>query len=96
MPAFIVSRVEIHNADAMKRYVAEAPATVEMFGGRYIVRANDVEALEGVWEHDRIVVVEFPDKQAALDWYSSDVYRPLRDLRQASAEAVILLVNPPA
>jgi len=47
-----------------------------------------------------MVVVEFPDKAAALAWYESDMYRPLRELRQASAEAVILLAEgvaaPPA
>jgi uncharacterized protein (DUF1330 family) len=93
MPAYIVSRVKIHNREAMQRYMAEAPATVAAFGGRYLVRGGDVAALEGAWEHERMVVVEFPDKAAALAWYESDVYRPLRELRQASAEAVILLAD---
>jgi uncharacterized protein (DUF1330 family) len=64
-----------------------------MFGGRYLVRGNDVRALEGTWDHERMVVVEFPDKAAALAWYESPAYRPLRDLRQRSAEAVILLAE---
>jgi uncharacterized protein (DUF1330 family) len=29
------------------------------------VRGNDVQALEGTWHHERMVVVEFPDKAAA-------------------------------
>lgn len=93
MAAYIVSRVNIHNREAMQRYMAEAPATVAAFGGRYLVRGGEVRALEGAWEHDRMVVVEFPDRDAALAWYESDVYRPLRDLRQANAEAVILLAD---
>jgi uncharacterized protein (DUF1330 family) len=40
-----------------------------------------------------MVVVEFPDKAAALAWYASAEYRPLRDLRQRSAETVILLAE---
>jgi uncharacterized protein (DUF1330 family) len=93
MAAYIVSRVNIRDREAMQRYMAEAPATVAAFGGRYLVRGNDVQALEGAWEHERMVVVEFPDKSAALAWYESDVYRPLRDLRHAGAETVILLAN---
>jgi uncharacterized protein (DUF1330 family) len=93
MPAYIVSRVRILNAEAMQRYMREAPATVAAFGGRYLVRGGDVQALEGAWEHERMVVVEFPDKDAALAWYQSDVYRPLRELRQANAEVVILLAD---
>jgi uncharacterized protein (DUF1330 family) len=93
MPAYVVSRVNLHDREAMQRYMTEAPATVAAFGGRYLVRGGNVQALEGAWEHERMVVVQFPDKEAALAWYHSDIYRPLRDLRQASAEAVILLAE---
>ncbi len=93
MSAYIVSRVKILNAEAMQRYVQEAPATVVAFGGRYLFRGKDVQALEGEWEHDRMVIVEFPDRGSALAWYESDTYRPLRELRQSSAEAVILLAE---
>lgn len=93
MSAYIVSRVKIFNLEVMQKYMKDAPATVAAFGGRYVVRSNDVQALEGEWEHERMVVVEFADRQAALAWYESDLYRPLRDLRQSNAEAVILLVD---
>lgn len=93
MSAYIVSRVNIHNREAMQRYMSEAPATVAAFGGRYLVRGNDVRALEGAWEHERMVIVEFPDKAAALAWYESEVYRPLRELRQQNASTVILLAD---
>lgn len=93
MRAYIVSRVRILNREAMQRYMNEAPVTVAAFGGRYLVRGNDVQALEGAWEHERMVVVEFPDKDAALAWYHSEAYRPLRELRQHNAESVILLAQ---
>jgi uncharacterized protein (DUF1330 family) len=93
MAAYIVSRVKILNRQSMQRYMAEAPATVAAFGGRYLVRGGDVQPLEGAWEHERMVIVEFPDRAAALAWYHSDLYRPLRDLRQSTAEAVILLAE---
>lgn len=91
MSAYIVSRVTILDPQAMQRYMAEAPVTVAAFGGRYLVRGNDVRALEGGWEHERMVIVEFPDTESAEAWYGSDVYRPLRELRQRSASTVILL-----
>ena len=69
MAAYIVSRVKITGREAMQRYMAEAPATVAAFGGRYLVRGGGVQALEGEWEHERMVVVEFPDREAALGWY---------------------------
>ena len=93
MPAFVVSRVKILDPEAMRRYVDEAPGTVAAFGGHYHFRGSSVRALEGTWEHDRMVVLEFPSTADALAWYDSDLYRPLRELRQASAETIILLAD---
>lgn len=50
-------------------------------------------ALEGSWDDDRIVVLEFPTREAALAWYHSPAYRELRDLRWSAADAVILLAD---
>ena len=93
MPAYVISRVKVRDAEAMRQYVNEAPATVAAFGGHYHFRGSNVQPLEGTWEHDRMVVLEFPTKADALAWYESDLYRPLRDLRHASAETVILLAD---
>lgn len=93
MTAYVVSRVAIRDTQAMQRYVTEAAATVEAHEGRYLVRGGQVAALEGTWEDDRMVVVEFPTREAALAWYHSPAYRPLRDLRQAAAATVILLAD---
>ena len=93
LSAYVVSRLTIRDRDAMQGYISEAAATVQAFGGRYLVRGGGVEALEGHWEDDRMVVLEFASKEAALAWYGSEEYRPLRELRQGAAEAVILLAD---
>jgi uncharacterized protein (DUF1330 family) len=91
--AYVISRVSVRDPAAMERYVAGAPATVARFGGRYLVRANAATALEGSWDDDRIVVLEFPTRQDALAWYHSPEYRDLRDLRWSAAGATILLAD---
>jgi uncharacterized protein (DUF1330 family) len=91
--AYVISRVRIRDAAAMGEYAAAAPPTVAAFGGRYLVRGNPVRALEGTWEHDRLVVVEFDTSQDAVGWYESPIYRPLRDLRQGVAETITLLAE---
>lgn len=65
MPAYVVSHLTIRDPEAMQRYITEAPATVRAFGGRYLVRGGAVEALDGRWEDERMVVVEFPSREAA-------------------------------
>lgn len=95
MPAYVVSRVQISNPEAMARYLEEVPPIVEAFGGKYLMRGTDVEPLEGSWEHHRMVILEFPTREAALTWYHSPEYAPLRALRWSASEAVILLANAP-
>ena len=92
MSVFLVSRVRIHDADAMAAYFKDAPATVAAFGGEYQVRTNDVTPLEGDWTHERMVMLRFPDAGQARAWYDSPAYRPLRDLRRRCATAEIMMV----
>lgn len=92
MPAYIVSRVTIEDAQSMADYMARAPETVFAHGGKYLARTGSFEALEGDADYERVVIVEFPDKAAALAWYNSEAYRPLRDQRWAAADAHIILV----
>ena len=68
------------------------PPTVAAFDGDYQVRTSDVTPIEGDWAHQRMVVLKFPDAEQARAWYDSPAYRPLRDLRQRSADAEIVLV----
>ncbi|SED82703.1 Uncharacterized conserved protein, DUF1330 family [Rhizobiales bacterium GAS191] len=93
MSVYIVSRVDISDMETMSGYMAAAPETVAAHGGRYIVRTANIEKLEGETSCDRVVVLEFPTREQALDWYNSQDYRPLRDIRWQAAKASILLVE---
>jgi uncharacterized protein (DUF1330 family) len=93
MPAYVVSRLTIHDRAAFENYLAEAPRTVARFGGKYLFRGEDVTALEGSWDDERFVILEFQTAEAAWAWYRSTEYQPLRELRQGAADAVILLAG---
>ena len=41
----------------------------------------------------RIVVMEFPDMDAARGWYESEDYAPLKALRQSASDTNIVLVE---
>lgn len=93
MAVYVVSQVNIQDTQAMQRYVEQVVPVVEAFGGKYLVRGSKVRAIEGRWESDRMVVLEFADEEGAMKWYHSAEYRPLRDLRQSSSQARILLAE---
>ncbi len=93
MAVYIVSRVDITDPERMAGYMQAAPATVEAFGGRYVVRSGNIEVIEGEQHCDRVVVLEFPTREQALAWYNSQDYRSLRDLRWQAAKASIMLLQ---
>jgi uncharacterized protein (DUF1330 family) len=92
MPAYIISRVNIHDSEIIGSYMERAPKTVKAYGGKYLARTQDIEVLEGAAEFDRMVVLEFPDKNAALAWYNSQEYRDLRSARWEAASAQIVIL----
>lgn len=93
MSAYIIVNIEVTDPEPYERYKQMAHATVVAYGGRYLVRGGPAERLEGGWEPKRVVVLEFPDAARAKAWWSSDDYRPAKELRQACAESDMILVT---
>lgn len=81
MAAYLIGQIMVHDAEAYGPYRERVPALVEKYGGRYLVRGGALEALEGAWPQDRVVVIEFPDMTALKRFYDSDEYAELKALR---------------
>ena len=94
MPAYVIAAVsEAHDDEALAEYRRRNTDAVTAHGGRFVVRGGPVEALEGAWTPLRIVVMEFPDRDAARAWYSSDDYQAIAPLRQGASTTDIILVD---
>jgi uncharacterized protein (DUF1330 family) len=85
MPAYVVFDIEIRDPERYAVYVEQAPRTLELYGGRYLVRGGAIESLEGARRPSRFVVVEFPSLEQARAWWASEEYREPKALRQAAA-----------
>ncbi len=59
MPAYLV--VDVHRTDRERasRYSERSGPSVVRHGGRYLARGGTTVTLEGDWEPDRLVVIEF-------------------------------------
>lgn len=75
---------EIRDHDAMSDYVARVNETVTAFGGEYVVVGGPWQIVEGDWRPSHPVVIEFPSLERAQEWYSSELYAPLRALRHSA------------
>jgi uncharacterized protein (DUF1330 family) len=93
MPAYIVVDIEITDPAGYEEYKKLAGATVEKYGGKYIVRGGAVETLEGDWEPKRIVVLEFESVQRAKEWLNCEEYREPRKMRHRTAKTKMIIVE---
>jgi uncharacterized protein (DUF1330 family) len=93
MPAYIVADLDVIDSENFEIYKQMVPATIEKFGGRYIVRGGNMELLEGVWMPKRFVILEFPSVEKAKAWYGSDEYSKPKAVRQSCAKANFVLVQ---
>jgi len=90
---FIVDQQGVTDPETMKTYSAGVGATVQQYGGKFVVRGGDPETVEGDWPARRIIMIEFADRAALKAWYDSPDYADLKAMRLASSSANVIAVD---
>jgi len=90
---YMIVRVEVTDWEQYQKYMEVTPEIVAQYGGRFIVRGGRTAALEGPEESTRVVVVEFPSFDQAVEFYNSPEYTEARMLREGAANAQFLAVE---
>ena len=94
MSAYAVVNVrEIVECPEMTEYRARVQATLDLHGGRFLVRGGVLEVREGEWQPERLVVIEFPSIEHARAWYDSPEYQEIVGLRTRNSQTDFVLVE---
>ena len=93
MAAYVVVDIHVRDPARYEEYKCQAAPSVTAFGGRYLVRGGNVTQLEGDWMPGRFVILEFPSAAKAREWWNSDLYRPIKAIRHATATSRMILVD---
>jgi uncharacterized protein (DUF1330 family) len=93
MPAYVIVETDIQDPEQYRRYQAAVPASLTAHGGRFIARGGELAVLEGDWQPERLVALEFDDLEAARRWYHSPEYAEARRLREGAAEIRMVAVE---
>jgi uncharacterized protein (DUF1330 family) len=96
MKAYLIATESVHDEAMFAKYRQEVVNTLVPFGGQFIARGGTLTVLEGAWAHPRLVIIEFPSRAAAEDWYKSAEYQKIISLRLNSTTGNLVIVDGPA
>ena len=65
MSAYVIASVNVTDPEKYKNYMALSPIAIDAAGGKFIVRGGNPKILEGEWLRPRVVIIEFPTREAA-------------------------------
>jgi uncharacterized protein (DUF1330 family) len=92
-PAYLVVDAKSSDPERMAEYRKLSTAAVEKFGARFLVRGGAFSVLEGGWQPQRVVVIEFPDMDKARAFYDSPEYVAARKAREGVSNFDMILVE---
>jgi uncharacterized protein (DUF1330 family) len=93
MKGYVIGEVDVKDPARYEEYRKQVLATIEKYGGRFLVRGGKNEGLEGAPPAGRIVLLEFPSFEQAARWYRSAEYEPLIRMRQSASNGRLILVE---
>ena len=91
---YMIGDVDIKNIEEYKKYMEKGKPMIESYGGEYLISGGEIDSLEtNLWKPTRMVLVKFPNKKIAMEWYNSDEYKPYKNIRLDNATSNILMVE---
>lgn len=83
---------DVKMSQPIVEYLERIDATLAPHDGHFIVHGGQLTMLEGT-SPGTVVVIEFPDRAAAEDWYASPAYQAILPLRAENSASTIFIVD---
>ena len=93
MAGYVIAQIDLKNKEGYKEYADKVPTTVKNYGGEYLVRAGEFKSIEGEWKFGRNVVIKFPSYEKALEWYNSEEYKQIKQIRLDNSEGTNIIIK---
>src|SRR4051812_45989546 len=93
MTAYALAQITIHDRPTYDRYAVQFLDVLAGFDGRLLAADEGPEVVEGDWPHQKVVLIEFPDRGALDRWAGSDAYQAIAVDRLASTTGSVLVIE---
>ena len=93
MAAYVITDVEITDADLYGQFMKKVTETVESHGGKFVARGGKLEVILGNWSPNRIAILQFDSLDQVHGWLGSPEYTALDDIRSRSSNINMVVVD---
>jgi uncharacterized protein (DUF1330 family) len=93
MTAYVITDIQVTDPERYEDYKVLSSSSAALYGGKFLVRGGAHETLEGDWQPNRVVILEFPSADHARQWWSSPEYEEAKAIRREAAESQIIMVE---
>jgi uncharacterized protein (DUF1330 family) len=93
MSSYVIVDINITDPVGYEGYKQLAESTIQLFGGKYLVRGGACEIMEGDWPTGRLIILEFGSVEKAKAWLDSPEYAPARAMRHMYAISKMIMVE---
>jgi uncharacterized protein (DUF1330 family) len=93
MTVYIIAQLKFTQRELYNRYQSRFADVFRKFKGKVLVADEYPVVMEGSWERDKVVILEFPNDAAAQEFHNSPEYQAIAVDRKAGADAVVLAVR---
>ena len=94
MAAYLVVDTLLTDPALYEKYKLLAKPLAEKFGGEYLARGGEMIIKEtDLWHPTRVVLIKFPDAQAANRFYESQEYLAILPIGRQSARRTVFVLE---
>lgn len=93
MNAYLILDITIHDFGTFREYIDKIPALIQKHSGKYVVQGEEPTVIEGDWRPERVVVIEFPSRDAANDFLQDPKAQTLFAIRHKTTTSKLILVD---
>jgi uncharacterized protein (DUF1330 family) len=93
MSCYVIAQIKINDSKEYQKYLDGSETVFSRYRGKYLAVDEAPLVLEGHWNYDRTVVIQFESRRDFEDWYTSEEYQRILRHRLRGAECDTILVQ---
>lgn len=93
MAVYVVNEIVVSDPERFQTYADQVPAILAKYRGEYVIRGGAPQRVDGPEPPDKLVVLRFASREAALAWRNSSEYLAILPIREATSTSRVYLVD---